>query len=130
MTNTKQYLQSIQKSNSIIEQKKNFLYGLHSTVSDLNTAGTDKKNSALMKRIIELEHEIDNGIQQIANVQNRIINEIQRLDNTLYSTLLYKRYVQCKSLRKIAKELKYSYGYIRNMHTNALKEFDEVITKS
>ena len=40
-----------------------------------------------------------------------------------YSRILYARYVQGRGLQEIAKELCYSYEWMRHLHGVALKEF-------
>ena len=55
--------------------------------------------------------------------QELIINQIKGLENTNYSTLLYKRYVQFKSLVRISEEMNYTYDYIREIHGKALDNF-------
>ncbi len=139
MTDTKYYLQGIMRLNNRIEQKKTLLDGLRKTASGLKavefnekvkfTPSGEAQFARMTERIIELEYEIANDVNKYVNVQNKITNEIQRIDNVLYSSLLFKRYVQCKSFKTIAKELKYSCGYIRNAHKHALKQFEEVIKR-
>ena len=76
---------------------------------------------------IALEAEITEDIYEYNQKKDLIIGEIHSLDNAKYIKILYKKYVEFKSLDKIATEMKYSYQYIKHMHGAALKSFEEKI---
>ncbi len=75
--------------------------------------------------ILELEEEIQKEIKRYNDLKHKIINEIHTLNNRLYIEILYKRYVEFKSLEEIAVEMNYSYQYIRKRHGYALLEFEK-----
>lgn len=77
-------------------------------------------------RYIALEQEIDQDTYILQKKKDEITNEIHNLDNAAHIKILYKRYVECKNLGKVAREMKYTYQYIREMHGKALKEFEKV----
>lgn len=77
-------------------------------------------------RYVALEQEIAENIQMLQARKDKITDEIHNLDNALFIKILYKRYVECKNLGKVAKEMKYSYDRIRHMHGEALKEFEKI----
>ncbi len=56
-------------------------------------------------------------------LKDKIIREVENLDNISFSNLLYKRYIEFKSLEQIAVEMCYSYDRTRHMHGYALQEF-------
>ena len=76
-------------------------------------------------RYIALEQEIAEDIYILQRKKDKITSEIHNLDNAKYISILYKRYVECKSLGLVAKEMMYSYDHIRAMHGEALKSFEE-----
>lgn len=68
---------------------------------------------------------VDNYVDK----KNKIIGEIQTLENENYMNLLYKRYVEGKRLEVIAVEMNYNYGHTKKMHGWALLEFGEKFLK-
>ena len=52
-----------------------------------------------------------------------ITENIRKVMPGLYSDVLYMRYIEGKNLEKIAKELNYSYEWIRHIHGRALQAF-------
>ena len=74
-------------------------------------------------RRAELEADISRKIERFLQLKHKIINEIQSLDNAVYVSILYKRYVEYKSLEEIAVEMNYSYIHIKRLHGYALLEF-------
>lgn len=75
---------------------------------------------AMLDRIIELEQDI----QRCLDKKHTIMQEIQDMENPIYSQILFKRYVEGKRLDDIAKEMHYSHDRIRHLHGYALKEFE------
>ncbi len=77
-------------------------------------------------RYVSLESEITENIFMLQQMKDKITGEIHNLNNSDYIILLYKRYVECKTLGQIAKDMHYSYDRIRHMHGNALMEFEKI----
>ncbi len=77
-------------------------------------------------RYVSLESEITENIFMLQQMKDKITGEIHNLNNSDYIILLYKRYVECKSLGQIAKDMHYSYDRIKHMHGNALMDFEKI----
>lgn len=75
--------------------------------------------------ILELEEEIHKEIKAYNDLKHKIINEIHSLNSRLYIEILYKRYVEFKSLEEIAVEMDYSYEWIKHNHGYALLNFNK-----
>ena len=73
--------------------------------------------------IVDLEEEINEDLGALLMLRNKIINEIHSMDNPVYIDILYKRYVQYKSLEEIAVEMSYSYRQIKRLHGISLQGF-------
>ncbi len=43
-----------------------------------------------------------------------------------YKNILFKTYIQAKSLVEVANEMNYAYKYTINMHKESLNEFDKI----
>lgn len=72
------------------------------------------------------DQHINDEIDRFVNAKNQIIAEIRELHNADYIKVLYKVYVQFKSLKITATEMKRSYNYVLDVHKKALKAFEEV----
>ncbi len=80
-----------------------------------------------VSEILELEEEIRQEIKRYNDIKHKIINEIHSLNNRLYIEILYKRYVEFKSLEEIAVEMNYSYQWIKSNHGYALLNFSKKV---
>lgn len=86
--------------------------------------------TGIVERIVDLEREIEAEIDRFADERHEVINCIQSLENPLYSDILFQRYVEYKSLYEIAKEMKYNYGYTRQLFGKALQAFSKRYDKN
>ena len=130
----KEYLRQLRTAEIKIEQKEEELERLKSSLESIST-GTDSERvqttprdrlSEEVTHIVDLEEEINSDLGALLMLRNKIINEIQSMDNPVYINILYKRYVQYKSLEEIAVEMSYSYHWIKHLHGIALQEFKRV----
>lgn len=127
----KEYLRQLRTAEIKIEQKEEELERLKASLESIST-GTDServqttprdKVSEEVPQKVDLEEEINADLGALLMLRNKIINEIQSMDNPVYINILYKRYVQYKSLEEIAVEMNYAYGYIKRIHGHALLAF-------
>ena len=77
----------------------------------------------IVAKAVDLEQEINEEIDQLLQRKHQIITEIQRLPDSRYVQLLYKRYVQYKRFEVIAEEMQYSFPHVMRLHEMALKDF-------
>lgn len=91
-----------------------------------NAAG-DARFVRTLAEIDELESEVNDKIDKLVDERYEIINKIYQLDNDLHIKVLYKRYVEFKSLNEIADDIKRSYRYVLRVHKEALKKFENSI---
>lgn len=140
----KEYLRQLEVLNTKINQKiqeaedlRLIAEGTGSLALNPNKVQTSiarDKLSETVCRYVDLEHKIDSMIDSFVDQKDMIINQIQSLqcgDNTnKYINVLYKRYVEFKSLEKISVEMNYEYKWTCKIHGYALKEFDEQVLKN
>lgn len=88
----------------------------------------DQMESSVVK-YVDLEREIESMIDTYTDTKNRIINEIQSLDDHRYIDLLYKRYVEYKAFETISNEMKYNPDWTRRLHIQALNDFCKKVLK-
>lgn len=95
----------------------------------VQTSNTGGQIEEPVLRYIALEQEINLDTRALQDVIDTVTNGIHQLDNAKHIRVLFKRYVECKSLRKISKEMEYSYDRIRHIHGDALRNFEKIIKK-
>lgn len=133
----KQYLKELRRLDTCINQQlqeKAALYtstiGAARTDKDrVQTSGSGDMMPELIQRLLDLEAEIDKEIDNFADQKRKMIRQIQDLRNETYVSLLYRRYVEFKTLEEISVEMNYTYQYTRRMHGYALAEFQRVHEK-
>lgn len=74
----------------------------------------------------DLIREIEQDEQNYYQHENTIIHQIHALQNIKYIKVLFKVYVQSKSIRQASKEMKMTYTYVLEQHKNALAEFEKM----
>lgn len=137
----KEYLQQLQRLDTVINQKIKEVHDLR--LQAQSTGGIDYSKERVQTspsgdapfvkpicRIIDLEAEINAEIDKFVDEKHKIINQIQGLKNSDYIALLFKRYVEFKSLEKICVEMNFSYDYIKHLHGYALQDFEDKILNS
>lgn len=130
----KEYLQQLQRLDTVINQKINELSDLRLKSQSTGSIDYSKERVQtspsgdapfvkLIGRIIDLEAEINAEIDAFVNEKHRIINQIQALKNSKYIEILYKHYVEFKRLEVVAVEMNFTYQYVVELHGYALKDF-------
>lgn len=82
-----------------------------------------KIENDVVKYVTFNEH-INREVDRFVDAKEQIIREIRGLHKADYIKVLFKVYVQYKSLKVAATEMKRSYQYVRELHKKALKEFE------
>ena len=131
----KEYLSQIRVLDTKINQRlrqqeelKEIIYSVSSiNTEDEKVKGGVKNSYNKIDKYIDMEQEIDNIIDEFVDLKNKIIWEIHQLKNPLFLDILYKKYVEFKTLELIAVEMNYNYNYVRRKHGEALKYFDKII---
>lgn len=128
LENPKEYLRQLHRLEVCIEQRQEELNRLRELIGCnaidygervQTSPSADSIPNEVIRRV-ELEADISRKIERFLQLKHKIINEIQSLDNAVYVSILYKRYVEYKSYKEIAAELKYNVSYVRQLHSKAL----------
>ncbi len=137
----KEYLQQLKRLDILIKQKNKEVDNLRLKSKSTSSIDYSKEKVQtspsgeasfvkLIGRIVDLETEISQEINIFVEEKHKIINQIQKLNNADYIRLLYKRYVEYKSLERICVEMGFSYDYIKHLHGCALKDFEDKFLNS
>ena len=127
----KEYLRELKKLDTCINQKIQEKAALYSSTvgaarMDIVQAHGGSPSAVVEKtieRLEEMETEINQQIDTLADRWHTIIDQIQKLNSEVYISVLYKRYVEFKRLEEIAVEMGYTYKYVSRIHGYALQEF-------
>ena len=74
---------------------------------------------------VAFDDEINAEIDRFVGAKNLIIKQIRGLHNNYFNQILFKVYVQFKSVKQASKEMKKSYNYTVELHNKALAAFEE-----
>lgn len=130
----KQYLRQLEKIKIRIDhltwqikeldERATSLRGLDYSAPAVQTSPTNDASfvSAIVK-LSDIKSEVTERIVQYEQIQNKIIKQIERVDNALFEKVLFKRYVELKSYNEIADELQMSISYFHKAHKLALETF-------
>ena len=133
----KQYLSRIRLLDIKINNKMQELKELRQKVDGLSSVTlvadrvqTSHEHDRISKdigEILELEARIVRQMKELEKEKHRVINEIESLENRLYIQILFKKYIEYKSLEQMAVELCYSYEWVKHNHGYALLNFSKKI---
>lgn len=132
---TKEYLLQISRLNRVVENKFEEIKQLRDLSQSVRaidntkekvdkTPNFDKIGTAVAK-IDELEQNLDALIDEYVDKKNLIISQIDSMEDEMFYTVLFSRYVEKKTFEMIATETSYCYRQITRIHGNALKEFEK-----
>lgn len=131
----RQYLEQLQELDTVINQDLERLEemkadatstgGIDYSKERVQTSTSGDKLCNDVTRYVTLDEEINAEIDRFVDAKNQIISEIRGLHVNNYIQVLFKVYVQFKSVRQAAKEMKKSYSYVIELHNKALALFEE-----
>lgn len=90
---------------------------------------TSPSGDTLCKQVtnyVAFNDKINAEIDSFADAKEQIIKQIRGLHDARYSQVLFKVYVQFKTLKVASGEMGMSYQYVRNLHSAALTRFEEI----
>ena len=132
---TRQYLSQIEKYDNLIhnkiieEEQLNIL-----SISVKSIPMGDKVQSSskqdpmgdMVAKIVDLRAEISKMATDFLEQKQEIIRTIEEVEDPILYDVLFKRYVEYKTLLNIADELGYSEITIKRLHLKALKEIKNI----
>lgn len=74
--------------------------------------------------VLSLLKDVEEIIHTTTESRNRIITQIQGVDNDNFRNVIVLRYMYDLNFEDIARELKFSNVYARKLHSKALKGFE------
>ena len=102
--------------------------GIDYSKERVQTSGSKDSLGDTVVRYVSLNDTINAEIDEFADIKHQVIKEIQSLNVNNYIQVLFKVYVQYKSIKVASDEMKISYQYARNIHKKALAAFEKRYT--
>lgn len=131
---TKEYLNQISRLNRMINNKLVEIQQLRDLALGISSISTGErvqstpdfdKIGSKMAKIDELEKNLDETIDKYVDLKNRIIGQIESMEDEITYNILFSRYIEKKQFELIAIEMEYSWRQIIRLHGKALKQFEE-----
>ena len=92
----------------------------------IHTTGmTSDKLGNCVSRIVDLQREINEDIDNLEIVRREIIDSLEKVTNSQYRELLRMRYVSGMTFEEIAVQMDMSWRWTVKLHGRALQEFSE-----
>ncbi|MCD8042445.1 MAG: DUF1492 domain-containing protein [Tannerellaceae bacterium] len=79
-----------------------------------------------MTMAADIEQDINQAESDYYNYKYKLMKLIQGMHNTHYMQILFKVYIQFKSVYQASKEMDLSYSYVVALHKKALKAFEDM----
>lgn len=137
---TKEYLGQVKRLKVMIDQKISERKELAADITGVSgisyesdrvtgISTGDAPFVAIVERCMELDKDIEGAVKTFIETRTKIISQIQSVPRTEFMELLYKRYVEYKTLELISVEMNYSFSWARHMHAGALRAFEKIYGK-
>lgn len=88
--------------------------------------GNDKMINGVVK-LIDLKNKLNEVVDQMAEEEIKVIENIRQMTNPIYRILLYKLYIKGDKLMQVALDISYSYEYTCKLHGEALNAYDNIV---
>mgnify|MGYP001115417196 CR=1 FL=1 len=131
--NAKQFLRQAYKLNELIESDKDELENLRSlstsiagdmTQERVQTSASSDKIVNIVARIVDLENEIHDEIEQLIALKKQIRDVINKLENVNEKLVLKYRYLMFFQWEEICDKMHYSPRQIHRFHDSALENIE------
>ena len=76
-------------------------------------------------KIDEMERKIDGMVDELVDKKEKIIQQIDSMEDEITYIILFARYIEKKTFEVIATEMKYSWRQVVRLHGTALKQFEK-----
>lgn len=133
---TKEYLLQIHRRDVQIGQRITQLQHMRDRIHIMGSfdysrdrvQSTPTSGNKQIEDLVDFENQLLEMIKEEQKLKDKIITEIQQLEDPVHVEILFRRYVAWKSLKQIANDMNYAYQYVVNLHGQALKEFAKKVS--
>lgn len=131
----KQYLSQIEILDKRIQNKLSEEYQLRSLATNISvsnnservqTSGSGDRVGNIVAKIVDVQSEIDQIVDDYLKQKADVIHTIESVSVPNFYQLLFKKYVEYKSLNDISEEMGYSLQHVKRLHSQALNEVKKI----
>ena len=131
---TKEYLGQISRLNRMINNKLTEIAQLKDMAASISapqsgervqTTPNFHKIGTKYAKIDEMERKIDGMVDELVDKKEKIIQQIDSMEDENTYNILFARYIEKKTFEVIATEMKYSWRQVVRLHGTALKQFEK-----
>ena len=110
-----------------IAQLKDMAVSISATQSGerVQTTPNFDKIGTKYAKIDEMERKIDGMVDELVDKKEKIIQQIDSMEDENTYNILFARYIEKKTFEVIATEMKYSWRQVVRLHGTALKQFEK-----
>ena len=118
----------IKDQTEYIETQKETINRLNSILSDMPKGSRDVNDTEAEKlaELMDQFNQLMDTVIEEKEKQKNLIDVVNKIEFP-YRNILYKAYIQGKSLVTVASEMHYNYEYMKKMNGIALNKFDEIL---
>lgn len=113
-----------------LEEMKHSALGIRGIQYDTDKVqvSPSDKLCADVARYADFNEKINKEIDRFVDAKNKVIEQIQGMKNPVYVQVLFKVYVQYKTLKEATPEIGLSYSTVLTKHAEALNAFYDMYT--
>ena len=132
---TKQYLKQIERLDLMIENKLSEVYNLKamavsisspSNTDRVQSSGSYDKLSDKVAKLVDMEREIDELVDNYVDTRKKIISQIDAMENKNSYSILTDVYVKRIPFKEIFIRMKISERRMYSLYSIAMKEFEQL----
>lgn len=136
---TKQYLTQISVYDKRINTKLSEIFKLRTLLQSITvcskedvvqTSGSKDKLGDSIAKIVDLENEINDLVDEMVGTRKFIIEQIENMENYNENNVLYLKYVLGMSFEEVAESMNYSVRQVIRIHGYALSNFEKKYGKN
>ena len=128
----KEFLNKIRHIDMMIDCKCSQITDLRDRLTSISCPMGEKVQSTKdpdkftdpVSKIIELEKEINEDIDNLVDLKRKARKSIEQLNDDREKLVLYKRYFENKTFEQISVEMNYSWRRIHQFHSDALMQLE------
>ena len=135
---TKQYLSQIERLAKMIQNNLSEIYQLKKracsvTISNdserVQTSSDKDRLGSTVAKIVDLEKETDRLVDSFIDLKKETMLIIRMIKSERHREIIFKKYLEQKSLYEIAEELGMTDRGCKKAHKRALEEFEKIKTQ-
>ncbi len=124
----KEFLEQAFYLNSEIKAKQEEIKKLESmviyispTIKDLVTPSFENNKEKMMCEIADYKDELVKDITRLIYIKHQIINAINKIEDSMFRTILILKYIEFKTWEVIAEEMEYADRHIKRLGKQAIE---------